>query len=110
MENFANLTAFPALLFDSLDQHDHGFTTVVARLRYDLNVQTGQLTLCEEQGELMEEDSYFGEEGRSSVRFESDLAPYKPRMDLVINATAWAPKDKPAKSFTAGIQVGDFTG
>ncbi|WP_338560818.1 DUF2169 domain-containing protein [Erwinia sp. E_sp_B04_7] len=109
MENFKNLTAFPALLFDSLDQHDHGFSTVVARLSYDLDCQSGDLTLSEDQGELVEEDRSFGEKGRSSVRFESDLAPYKPCMDLVLNATAWAPEDKAVKSFTAGIQVGDFT-
>ncbi|WP_367395412.1 DUF2169 domain-containing protein [Pantoea sp. Ep11b] len=109
MENFANLTAFPALLFDSLDQHDHGFSTVVARLSYDLDIKSGELVFCEDQGELVEQDSYFVEQGRSSVRFESDLAPYKPRMDVVINATAWAPEDKPVKSFTAGVQLGDFT-
>lgn len=109
MENFANLTAFPALLFDSLDQHDHGFSTVVARLSYDLDIKSGELVFCEDQGELVEQDNYFAEQGRSSVRFESDLAPYKPRMDVVINATAWAPEDKPVKSFTAGVQLGDFT-
>ncbi|WP_312046498.1 DUF2169 domain-containing protein [Erwinia sp.] len=109
MENFKNLTPFPALLFESLDQHDHGFTTVVARLSYDLNIHSGTLTLCEDQGELVEQDSYFGETGRSSTRFESDLAPYKPRLDVVINATAWAPEDKPVKAFTAGIQIGDIT-
>lgn len=109
MENFTNLTAFPALLFDSLDQQDHGFSTVVARLSYDLDIQNGQLVLCEDQGELVEEDRYYGEAGRSSTRFESDLAPWKPRMDLVINATACSPGDKPVKSFTAGLQIGDFT-
>ena len=109
MENFKNLTPFPALLFDSLDQHDHGFSTVVARISYDLDIHSGNLTLCEDQGDLIEQDSYFGETGRSSTRFESDLAPYKPRLDVVINATAWAPHDQPVKSFHAGVQVGDFT-
>ncbi|WP_345830364.1 DUF2169 domain-containing protein [Erwinia sp. HDF1-3R] len=109
MENFKNLTAFPALMFDSLDPHDHGFSTVVARLSYDMDIQSGGLKLCQDQGELVEQDCYFGEIGRSSTRFESDLAPFKPRLDVIINATAWAPGDKPVKTFTAGIQVGDFT-
>lgn len=109
MENFANHSAFPALLFESLDQHDHGFNVLVTRVSYDLNIITGELTLCEDQGELAEEDQYFDEPGISSVRFESDLAPYKPRLDVVINGTAWAPEDKPARHFTVGARIGDFT-
>ncbi|GME48182.1 MULTISPECIES: DUF2169 domain-containing protein [unclassified Pantoea] len=109
MENFANLTAFPALLFESLDQHDHGFNVLVARVSYDLDIITGKLTLCEDQGDLVEQDHYYDEAGTSSVRFESDLAPYKPRLDVVINGTAWAPEDKPVRHFSAGARIGDFT-
>ncbi|CAO95688.1 DUF2169 family type VI secretion system accessory protein [Erwinia tasmaniensis] len=109
MQNFINLTPFPALQFESLDQQDHGFTSVVARLSYDLDIHSGTLRLCKEQGELVEQDEYFGETGRSSTRFESDLAPYKPRLDVVINATAWAPQDNAVKSFTAGIRIGEAT-
>ena len=109
MENFANYSAFPALLFESLDQHDHGFNVLVARVSYDLDIITGKLTLCEDQGELFEQDYYYDEPGTSSVRFESDLAPYKPRLDVVINGTAWAPEDKPVRHFTVGARIGDFT-
>lgn len=109
MENFANYSAFPALLFESLDQHDHGFNVLVARVSYDLDIISGRLTLCEDQGELVEQDHYYDEPGTSSVRFESDLAPYKPRLDVVINGSAWAPEDKPARHFTAGARIGDFT-
>lgn len=109
MENFANYSAFPALLFESLDQHDHGFNVLVARVSYDLDITSGRLTLCEDQGELVEQDHYYDKPGTSSVRFESDLAPYKPRLDVVINGSAWAPEDKPARHFTAGARIGDFT-
>ncbi|MFB4414113.1 DUF2169 domain-containing protein [Pantoea sp. ANP04] len=109
MENFANHSAFPALLFESLDQHDHGFNVLVARVSYDLDIITGKLTLCEDQGELFEQDYYYDEPGTSSVRFESDLAPYKPRLDVVINGTAWAPEDKPVRHLTVGARIGDFT-
>lgn len=109
MENFANHSAFPALLFESLDQHDHGFNVLVARVSYDLDIITGKLTLCKDQGDLVEQDHYYDEAGTSSVRFESDLAPYKPRLDVVINGTAWAPEDKPVRHFTVGARIGDFT-
>lgn len=109
MENFVNYSAFPAQLFDSLDQHDHGFSVVVARVSYDLDVENGKLTLSDDQGELVEQDEYYDEPGKSSVRLESDLAPYKPRLDVVINGTAWAPQDKAVRQFTAGVRIGDFT-
>ncbi|AYH05896.1 DUF2169 domain-containing protein [Pectobacterium parmentieri] len=108
MENFANYSAFPAQLFESIDQHDHGFSVLVARVSYDLDIISGKLTLSEDQGELVEQDEYYDEPGSSSVRFESDLAPYKPRLDVVINGTAWAPEDKAVRQFTVGVRIGDF--
>ncbi|MCW0322149.1 DUF2169 family type VI secretion system accessory protein [Pantoea dispersa] len=109
MENFVNYSAFPAQLFESIDQHDHGFSVLVTRVSYDLDIHSGQLTLCEDQGELVEQDEYYDEPGRSSVRFESDLAPYKPRLDVIINGSAHAPEGKPARHFTVGARIGDFT-
>ncbi len=109
MENFINLSAFPAMLFESFDQHDHAFSVVTARISYDFDIASGSLTFCAEQPELVEQDEYYGEPGRSSVCFESDLAPWKPRLDVVINGTAWAPGDKPVREFTVGAQIGDFT-
>lgn len=106
MENFINYSPFPALLFDSLDQNDQGFSTLVARISYELDPQRGMLTLCDDQGELVEQDEHYGEPGRSSVRRESDLAPYKPKMDVVINATAWAPANKPTPKFVVGAAIG----
>jgi hypothetical protein len=43
----------------------------------------------------------------SSVKYESDFAPYKPATDVVLNGTVYAPDDRPATSCTVSLTVGD---
>jgi hypothetical protein len=41
-----------------------------------------------------------------TVRFESDLVPFKPRSDVVLVGRAYAPGGKPVTQFIAGLRVG----
>ncbi|WP_206126073.1 DUF2169 family type VI secretion system accessory protein [Burkholderia sp. Ac-20379] len=52
-------------------------------------------------------DEYEGEIGTSSVKWESDLAPFKPKCDVLIRATAYAPHGTPAASWPARVRVFD---
>ena len=103
---FRNLTPFPAMAFDSLDQHDRRFHTVVMRLTFALQ-DDGRLALAPVQTPLATSDDYFGEPNRSSVRQESDLAPYKPHTDVILIADAVAPqgRPKPTKRFDVTLQI-----
>ncbi len=42
---------------------------------------------------------------QSSVRQESDLCQYKPKCDVIVNATAYAPGGKPSKRFEVGLHI-----
>lgn len=44
----------------------------------------------------------------TSIEYESDLAPYKPKTDIVINATAFVPENNPVPVFDVGIQIGKY--
>jgi hypothetical protein len=55
--------------------------------------------------ELSFEDRYFAEPLTSSVRFESDLAPFKPRCDVLVNATAHAPGAVPAAWWPVRVRL-----
>lgn len=101
---FINHTPFPALAFEGIDQHDQAFHVVALRqtLTWDKH---GKLDYADEQTPLCEEDSYFGEIHRSAVRQESDLCQYKPRCDVIVNATAHAPGGKAARRFEVRLQV-----
>jgi hypothetical protein len=44
----------------------------------------------------------------SSVRFESDLVPFKPRADVVLVGRAYAPGGRPVTQLMAGLRVGSL--
>jgi len=50
-------------------------------------------------------DTYYGDEGSSSVFEESDLAPFKPRCDVIVVGRAHAPQGQPAALWQAGIRL-----
>ncbi|GGC23013.1 DUF2169 family type VI secretion system accessory protein [Pseudoduganella buxea] len=106
---FDNRTVFDALHFDTIDQHDIGFHVIVAKIGY-------RLGLCDERGQaqlqpldtpaaLYTEDRFHEDRVECSVRVESDLAPYKPRCDVIVLGDAHAPGGRPAKSFDVTVRV-----
>lgn len=101
---FRNLTPFPAIAFDGLDQHEQRFHSVVMRLTFALQ-DDGKLTLAPVQTPLAMTDEFFGEANRSSVRQESDLAPYKPHTDVIVIADACAPQGKPGTLFGVALKI-----
>lgn len=101
---FRNLTPFPSIAFDALDQRDHRFHTVVMRLTFELQ-EDGKLTLAPVQTPLVTTDEFYGELNRSSIKQESDLAPYKPHTDVVVIGDACAPQGTASTMFTAALKI-----
>lgn len=101
---FLNHTPFPALAFEGIDQHDQAFHVVVLRQTLTWN-EHGKLDYADEQSPLCEEDSYLGEMNRSAVLQESDLCQYKPRCDVIVNATGHAPGGKAVSRFAVRLLV-----
>ena len=50
MAELINHTAFPALLYDALDQHDAGFSVLAAHVSYDLVIRPGGVLRHREWG------------------------------------------------------------
>ncbi|WP_442808805.1 DUF2169 family type VI secretion system accessory protein [Trinickia soli] len=88
---FVNHTPFPALAFEGIDQRGQGFHTVVLRQTFTWN-DAGELVFADDQQPLCEADEFFDENLQGSVRQESDLCAYKPRCDVIVNATAYPPQ------------------
>lgn len=103
---FRNLTPFPAMSFDGLDQHDRRFHTVVMRLSFELQ-DDGALAFAPVQTPLATSDEYYGEPNCSSVRQESDLAPYKPHTDVIVIADACAPQGRARTLFPVALRIDD---
>ena len=104
---FTNYTPFPALAFQGIDQNEQEFHVLV--LRQTLSFAEGALVYADEQAPLCAEDEFFGEANTSSVRQESDLCHYKPKCDVLVNATAVAGA-QPVPRFAVRLKVTDPQG
>ncbi len=104
---FRNFTPFPPLQFESRDEKRNDFGVIV--LRGTFQIENGQrLKLVQKQEPLVMADEYFGEPGHSSLRFESSLAAYKPRTDLLIHANAYSPSGNPEKEWVASVEFANI--
>lgn len=107
-----NHTPFGAAAFRALDVHGLQHDVVALRTVYRLApVHDGEVSwlvpaiVDEDAPPLLPEDRYRGVVGASSVIAESDLAPYKPRCDLLLAGAAHAPWGKAASSWLARLRV-----
>jgi len=106
---FRNDTAFDALHFDMLDQHDTAFHVIVARsgFRFGPCGSDGRAALVplDPPPALVGQDRHYDDDIDRSVRVESDFAPYKPRCDVVVVGDAHAPAGQAAESFPIVLRV-----
>lgn len=101
---FINHTPFPAQKFAGVDQHNQEFHVVALRqtLSWD---NDGALVYADEQLPLCEEDQVASGEDGGFVLQESDYCQFKPRCDIIVNATAYAPQGKATRWFKVRLVV-----
>jgi hypothetical protein len=102
---FLNYTPFAPMMFESLDVDDNSFQVVILRGTFNL-MPNAPLRPAPDQEPLITSDEFYDHPNASSVRFESDLVPYKPNSDIIINATAYAPGGKALPSWIVSAQIG----
>ena len=78
---------------------------VAVRATFDM-APDGRPTLAEEQLPPVMAPEYFGEPGKSSIRYDSDLLAPKPGTDVLLVANAHAPGGRPAPTVTVSLRVG----
>jgi hypothetical protein len=101
---YHNRTPFPSLAFESIDAQGVAFRVVVLRMTFDI-LADGHLAFSEKQSPLVMVDKFYREINKSSIEQESDLAPYKPRCDVIVLGDAVAPVGRPVRRFEAGIRI-----
>ena len=62
--------------------------------------------LCEKQIGLVDADTFTGEPGFSAPVYDCDHVPTKPRCDVLLNGSAYAPGGRPARRVTVALRVG----
>ena len=87
------------------DRGEHIFSVVVKRT-YRIN-QGSALERSEADQELRKIDEYYdhGDPEWATVKYEYELAPYKPFVDVVVIGKAYAPQGKPIPQMTVSVRV-----
>ena len=70
------------------------------------DVPEGKPELAKEQEPLVQADVFTGEPGFSAPLYEIDYAPHKPRCDVLLNGSAYAPGGEPVDRVTVSLRVG----
>ena len=87
-------------------QHHRWTLTIVCKATYRL--QPGESPLHDTQDPPHEDDTYWDDDPTRSLSVASDFAPFKPRADVVLVGSAYAPGQVPARSILARLIVGDL--
>lgn len=68
-----------------------------------------QWTLVNPQTPLQQSDEYWGEPGKSSLRFSSDYHTGKQATDILMIGSACAPEQRPVRQMDVGLQLGSVS-
>jgi hypothetical protein len=82
---------------------------VVVKGTFTIPADGKEPQLAPEQAPLVEADVFTGEPGFSAPLYESDYAPRKPRCDVLLNGSAYAPGGKPAERVPVSLRIGSLT-
>ncbi len=104
MPELKNLTPFPNFRYYSRDNENREFGIVIVKATYEI-ADDGMLVAAEEQAPMLFTDKCHGEVNVSSLWHPSDLVPYKPATDIIVNAVARSPDGKPSPSWECELSV-----
>jgi hypothetical protein len=103
--NLVNFTRFEAGLTLATDKD--GYERVVVVTKGAFTILTDRACVrSKDQLPLVLADQYNGEPGLSSLKYESDFALNKPKTDIILNGTAYAPGGQEATSVDVTMEVG----
>lgn len=99
-----NRTAYAAERNWTRDKDGVHWWLVAVNATFDI-APGGRLKLADEQLPLVLAPEYFGEPGRSSLRYDSALLWAKPGTDVLIHAHAHAPQGRPAPTVPVSLHI-----
>ena len=102
-----NETPFEAMPNPGFDKEGREIVTVIVKGTFKISEQGAVDALDrDKQVKIVMADEYWAAPGESPVRYESDLAMFKPGTDLILLGAAQAPDGLPARHFEVTFAVG----
>lgn len=106
MQITENTTDMEADLTVWTDKSGREFCVVVVKGTFTV-LGGGETRLANEQHPLVFADEHHGDPATTSIKYECDFAPFKPRADILVNGMAVSPTGNPLTEMTVGIKVGN---
>lgn len=105
MQITRNTTSMAAGLSIATDKNGRDSCVIVVKGTFSVD-SSGSTRLADDQVPLAYTDEHYGDPSTTSMRYECDFSPFKPRCDVLLNGAAYAPGGRPAKRVTVGLRVG----
>lgn len=102
-----NRTELPAALAYGLRPDGTELLAVVVKGTFTLAEHPHLLPITQ-QVPICTVDQFDGEPLTTPPRYETDLVPFKPRCDVLLHGTAYAPADQLAERMLVGLRIGDL--
>jgi hypothetical protein len=88
-------------------QHRPGAWVLTAVCKATFELRPDESPLAKEQDSVNEEDNHWNDDSSRSLYAPSDLVPFKPRAEVLLVGSAFAPRKEPVHSLVARLFVGD---
>lgn len=107
--SLTNYTPFPALAWETLDQHNRRYMSTLCRVKFKIDIANSiaQLRLDPEQGELFGSDVYY-DDNDQELRYPSDYVAFKKNTDIIVNARSFSPNNQPSKRWKCSVEIVDM--
>lgn len=102
-----NTTAMVAGLSVAVDKDGLDLCVVVVKGTF-LVATSGESVLAQQQEPLIYADAHYGDPAKTSLKYECDFAPFKPRADVLLNGHAVSQTGRPVPEVTVGIETGSI--
>ncbi len=106
MVHLDNRGPYPAELLSLPDTTGQEVQVLVMATTWLPSRESGVLEAAAEQPLVTLADVHVGDPATTSVRYESQVASHKPRIDVIVNGTAYVPAGRRATELMAALQVG----
>jgi hypothetical protein len=102
-----NARLYPTAFLYGKTTPSEPFMAFVVKATFRMNAQRAPALEAKKQWPVLTKDVLYEKKApKSLLRFESDLVPFKPRADIILVGSAYAPRGQPTKSLDVEIRVG----
>jgi len=107
MMHLINQSPFQAMAIPAICHEDNHHVVVVIKGTFGIGRPEAGVFVANKQVEINLEDVYWGEPGKFSLKYESDLAISKPGTDVALIGKAWS-KRGPVRQLDVSLTVGSL--